>query len=51
LRKTVIWLGIRTAIFFLGVTEINNSNMRNEEMQAQLNINNMVEDVQQGPKT
>ena len=36
---------------FLGVTEINNRDMRNEEMQAQLSINNIVEGVQQGLKT
>jgi len=33
------------------VTEINNRDMRNEEMQAQLSINNIVEGVQQGLKT
>jgi len=36
--------------FLLGATEINNRD-RNEEMQAQLNINNIIEGLHQGLKT
>ena len=35
----------------LGMIEINKRDMRNEEMEEQLNINNMLEGVQQGLKT
>jgi len=36
---------------FFGMIEMNKRDMRNEEMEEQLNINNMAEGVQQGLKT